>query len=43
VRSYLNDVARIGGMDFFSEPDNSPNFDPACLSGLVEIGVRATA
>lgn len=43
VRSYLNDVARIGGMEFFTEPDNSPNFDPACLERLVEIGARATA
>ena len=43
IRSYLNDVARVGGMEFFAEPDNSPNFEPDnCVDRLAAMGLRAT-
>ena len=43
TRSYLNDVARVGGMEFFAEPDTSPNFEPDnCIDRLAAMGLRAT-
>ena len=40
IRSYLNDVARIGGMDFFTEPENTHESGTEdCLGQFAQMGV----